>query len=77
MIKPGTRIQSSTEAAIYPLTAFNSLQGHKNSKFDVSEFHRYRLFSKHQPLSRVLQYTASPRRSSAQVLDGTRNFSFG
>lgn len=76
MTKPGTRIQSSTETAIYPLTAFNSLQGHKNSKFDVFEFQGYRLFRKHRPLSRVLQYTASPRGSSAQVLDCTRNVAF-
>jgi hypothetical protein len=76
MTKPGTRIQTSTEAAIYPLTAVNSLQSHKNSKFDVFEFQRYRLFSKHRPLLRVLQYTASPRLSSAQVLDCTRNVAF-
>ena len=61
MGKPGTRIQSSNEPAIYPLTASNSSRGRKNSKLGlfrspgtacsvIGRFH-----------TRVLQFTTSPK----------------
>lgn len=39
MSKPGTRIQSSRETVIYPLTAFHSSQAHKDRKFATFPLH--------------------------------------